>query len=471
MNPQPGPPSSLDDVEALLRDPAVHAEGRLLEKTVGCGRPRAYPPYMLIVYRALISTWGSARRVQAELAHPVVWRFMQAVVKEEFPDDRSKWLPDTPMRRHHHDYARRFFTDPTMQAKLAEVHRQHAVKLANEMGLLDPNGGGSFTHPDADRVVQSDGKVIEPLLTPQLGDTRVDKATGELIQKRYEPDASLHVVGDGHFAYGNKFVLTSTRSEHDRVILDVASVPDGTKGGEAAVAVDSFRRLAPLAPGIQAVAYDMALRGTHIDTIMRDFGWLVLAKVAAQSSGVKPRSRKRIGPYIPKSRRIEVRSLRRADGAEEDVPIYAEAGAAGIGRLTESGELAFIALKRIRTHRNSNKTGGFRWYNEYELPSEYEGNPLSLRLLGNDEDRKVGLNRTENLRAIPPSDPDFTRLFGRRNDTESINRAIDDTLYLRRAHSVGQAAQLADLFGFALLVNARTRARHRARERLKATAA
>ena len=137
----------------------------------------------------------------------------------------------------------------------------------------------------------------------------------------------------------------------------------------------------------------------------------------------------------------------------------------------KGARLTGTSRQRIRTHRNRNKTGGFRWYNEYELPSEYEGNPLSLRLLGNDEDSKVGLNRTENLRAIPPSDPDFARLFGRRNDTESINRAIDDSLYLRRAHSVGQAAQLADLFGFALLVNARTRARHRARERLKAAAA
>jgi hypothetical protein len=52
-----------------------------------------------------------------------------------------------------------------------------------------------------------------------------------------------------------------------------------------------------------------------------------------------------------------------------------------------------------------------------------------------------------------------------------VHHGAGDTLYLRRAHSVGQAAQLADLFGFALLVNARTRARHRARERLKAAAA
>ena len=41
-------------------------------------------------------------------------------------------------------------------------------------------------------------------------------------------------------------------------------------------------------------------------------------------------------------------------------------------------------------------------------------------------------NRTENVRPIPPSDPDFQRLYRRRNDAESINRALDDTLFLRR---------------------------------------
>ena len=36
-----------------------------------------------------------------------------------------------------------------------------------------------------------------------------------------------------------------------------------------------------------------------------------------------------------------------------------------------------------------------------------------------------------NLRPIAPGDPDFARLYPRRNDAESINRDLDDTLYLR----------------------------------------
>jgi len=49
------------------------------------------------------------------------------------------------------------------------------------------------------------------------------------------------------------------------------------------------------------------------------------------------------------------------------------------------------------------------------------------------------------VRVIPPTDADFVRLYPRRNDAESINRNLDDTLWLRRAHSVGHERQLLNL--------------------------
>lgn len=45
----------------------------------------------------------------------------------------------------------------------------------------------------------------------------------------------------------------------------------------------------------------------------------------------------------------------------------------------------------------------------------------------------------ENVRPIPPGDPDLVHLYRRRNDIESVNRGVDDSLYLRRAHSKGHA--------------------------------
>ncbi len=131
--------------------------------------------------------------------------------------------------------------------------------------------------------------------------------------------------------------------------------------------------------------------------------------------------------------------------------------------------MSFIPIERVRTQRYARKEG-FRWYAQYRLPAEFGGEEITLRLHRNDEDAKKRLNRTENLRAIPRSDPDFARLYARRADAESINRALEDTLYWNRAHSVGHLRQTADLLGFALMVNSLTLAKHRAREAVKAAA-
>lgn len=88
---------------------------------------------------------------------------------------------------------------------------------------------------------------------------------------------------------------------------------------------------------------------------------------------------------------------------------------------------------------------------------------MTVRLHGNVDDEARKLNRTENVRPIPPSDPDFERLFRRRNDAESINRHLDDTMWLGRAHSLGRRRQLVNLIGFTLMVNSLALHRHRRR--------
>ena len=70
------------------------------------------------------------------------------------------------------------------------------------------------------------------------------------------------------------------------------------------------------------------------------------------------------------------------------------------------------------------------------------------------------LPHNDACRPIPPDDPDFKRLYPRRNDAESINRGLDDSLWLGRAHSLGHARQHVDLLGYALMVNGIALHRH-----------
>ena len=78
---------------------------------------------------------------------------------------------------------------------------------------------------------------------------------------------------------------------------------------------------------------------------------------------------------------------------------------------------------------------------------------VTVRLHASGDDAKRKFNRAENVRQIAPGDPDFEILYRRRNDAESINRHLDDTLWLRRAHSVGHRRQLLNLITYALGVN------------------
>jgi hypothetical protein len=95
---------------------------------------------------------------------------------------------------------------------------------------------------------------------------------------------------------------------------------------------------------------------------------------------------------------------------------------------------------------------------------------VTVRLHASPEDRERKLNRTENVRPIPPSDPDFSRLYARRNAAESMNRGVVDSLNLGRAHSVEHARQPVDLVRFALMVNSLTVHRSRATARAPAAA-
>jgi hypothetical protein len=152
------------------------------------------------------------------------------------------------------------------------------------------------------------------------------------------------------------------------------------------------------------------------------------------------------------------------------VSLYAKDGAIGIGRLTDRGQMVFERLRRIRTHRALDKRGTYRWYKDYRLPERLGGDTVTVRLHANEEDRTKRFNRPENVRPIPPGDPDFARLYARRNDAESINRNLEDTLFLGRAHSVGRLRQQVDLIGYALLVNGLTVLRHERRGRLPTAA-
>jgi len=442
--------SAFEHIEALVANPAIYALGDLIPVSPpeAGGRPRHYPGYMVVLYGALVSVHRSARRVETELGHPAVWAFVQRSVRRQFPGDPSRWLPNRPMRRYHYAYARdRYIVAPEVWKAIEETFESIATRQAVELGLCDPQAHGSLTHPSLDRMLYADGKVVTPLYKAKPGTLKMDRSTGEVREMRSDPDGHLHITGSGEPAWGIKFVLVAgrTRDVHGRMILGLEWVPK--PGGEAKVAMDCIERLAPRLPGAQGVIYDTAFRGVHIQALLRELGLLPIVPVTAATGG------KHSGkPRVERTVRVGPVEIKHPDGTTKAVQLYARAGAPGIVELDEAGEAVFTEIRRIKTLRRQNADGTWRWYNDYEVPADAGGGMLRIRLDTTEDDRAKRFNRTEHAPSRPRT-PDYARLYPRRSDAESINRALDDSMWLGRAHTVGHARQRFDLIGYALRVN------------------
>jgi hypothetical protein len=167
-------------------------------------------------------------------------------------------------------------------------------------------------------------------------------------------------------------------------------------------------------------------------------------------------------------------TFRYDDGTSEEVELWTHGGRLCRVEFTDDGTRHLAPLNRTATLIRPNKDGTYRSYVQYEVPDPRGGRSKTHReaTCGTTKDKgKSKYWRAENIRQVPPGDPDYQRIAGRRSDAESINRHLDDSLYLRRAHSIGAQRQLYDLIAYARTVNALALHRHRKRHARHAAAA
>lgn len=446
---QEGRPPRRARVCNLLRFEAMWALSEALPRKakVNGGRPSDYPLWVFVAFDALIAEFGSAVEVARELADPDIWQLFEEAARIRYPNNPEMWPGPTAPRRHHFQHAKRsVLTSPEALEAMGREFRFQAAALAKEIGLCDLNGKGSWTHPDLTRAIYGDGTVVTPRYKARQGVTRVDPGTGEVLGVRADPDAEDFVTGGGQQAFGLNFIFWCVRGSrrNERVILDVHPAPRA--GGEALHALDSLRRVAPLLPGAQAVLYDGAMKGTHLREIY-GLGLIPIANIGkATGGGTKQSHLGSVEGLLP-------------SGAKVNVDVHLFDGSPHLKTLRADASPMLIKLERRHLKRRGDKAG-FRFYQDYAVPVGVPatgGATLTLRLNSRPEDRRQKLNREEHLRAVPPADPDYPRLYGRRNDAESGNRILDDSMLRGRSHSVGRAGTHLNLLTFALFKNAQTR--------------
>src|SRR4029453_1967991 len=123
--------------------------------------------------------------------------------------------------------------------------------------------------------------------------------------------------------------------------------------------LDILRGLKPHVPAAQALVWDMAVRGEHIQTILTEIGLVPGVRVPAKKNPEGKEGR-RNGTFVPKTTDLEDLSVQMPDGTTRMVHIAAFNGAASVKDLTDTGEPHYEILECVRSNgtRTSTATAG-----------------------------------------------------------------------------------------------------------------
>lgn len=460
-----------EQITAIFRLPALYELAEVLPGRHPSGRPANHPGYLLLAYGVLARVFRSGIRVEAELAQPAVWAHIVATVADMAAARPDLDIPPPGPRSPGWDayrYARnKHLTDPETLADLQHAFTALAVEQAQGMGLLNPSGAGSLCHPDRSRTVYGDGTVVRPLYRPPTATRSTDPATGVTTisykaadgtmttapPRRHDPDVAVH---HGHTGpvQGQNFVAFYVRGDapHQRVVLAVDRVP--APGQEAETAVGIVGKLhEAVGSGLQAVVYDGAFRGRHLDQLMTECGVVVVNKVHASGKTAVRRGKTgaAAGP-----RWLALGTWEHGDDAGPCRHLLAAVdGAVCETGLDEEGKPTVLQrLVRRQVKRPRRTSGRYHFNVGYEVPCDRGSFLAWVTPHAQPGDRDA--RRADAVRVIAEGEPDFDRLYGLRNDAESFNSQLKRTLLVDRAMSLGGRRQLLDVLCFGLLNNAVT---------------
>ncbi len=453
-------------IESIMRDPAVFAKADLIPTSELGGRHRLHRNWEYILFNELISFFQTGGRVQTELGDPRTWGLVRELARELLPNDLQP--PDQPMRWFHYKYVKnRYLARPDMLSEYRRVGRETSCALAREAGNFAGDGAAFTIHPTEAISTAADGKVVSTRPKARPGQRSRSRKTGKRVRKRVDPDKARYVEGDGEAAWGLKFLPVHTRTPYGRVILDIPYVKGVAPADEADVAVETLTLLRPHLPGPHYHVHDGAMTGKHNQKLLTELGTVLVNRPPAKSNPkVKGRA---VGHREPFRGVVDRKVMRGIDGTEEVLEIHQEDGGLGLLELTETGDRLFTVLTVTKLHMNPNgpsKTLRFRPYAGLRLPTDIAlrtgRREVTVALYETARDKKAGFPRAARVRVIGPTNPDFKIYRSMRNDSESLNRTVEDSLYRHhRAHSEGWARQQVDMLGLAGLINALTRERMR----------
>ena len=429
------------------------------------GRPVDHPDWLYLLVAATASVTGSQRAAIVFLADPMMWQYLRDTTdgNEYRAGLGLALLGPKPVARHHLKH---------FQAKwAAEEYRDHVQRAkatalgvartaAHQQGLLDPAKPFDYDTPDRGQWVSFDGTVFRP-----ASKSRPSKKEG--VNRRIDAAAGYHHVGGDTATrvYGAKVVFASVRTDdyHGRLILDYDPVTGETKtgiGDEAATTLDITRRLRAHLPGMKGLIVDSVLRGKHITDLADDGLLVVNYPHAASNPNRRTGNRHAIG-RIEKSTKVHVHTHKRKNGTVCEHHIHVSGTVYHQVTFDALGQETLQPLDVTAVEHRVNADGSHRWYHLLAVPCQYGDTKARIALFHDPRKNTAGIrirNRGEYLRAHPTNTPQFTVLYGRRNDTESLHNQVKK--YLPKMPAYGVPAQSLYLLGMVIAHNSMTRAQH-----------
>jgi hypothetical protein len=398
------------------------------------GRPRRHSKAVVALLSLASSVLGSQERAEIFLGSPSHWKKFSRLLRKQFPEDpllHDSAIPPT------WSVLRHYLKD--IDWNFAErIHRHleaSAILEALEMKLGENRG--TLLEPSRNAILFGDSVVVKALSSFTAEDYGIHPRTGQLQQRRHDPDADTHVTGDKKVVYGTSFTHISAFTGHagEYIMFAIQPVDKSGEMRESVVALDLAGKVKSRIPGFGALSWDKALRGVHIDRC-----W---------NFGLQPV----VGVYDKSGLTTEIVPLETHLVKGITVQLVSWKGAVTL--LTASGDK--IVLEPLKLAMQPNKDGTIRAYCTYQIP---EGSPCDTRLWGQRVRQRVnsspmsGKEIGEYVRAIPPGTKRWKNLYGNRSLAESFNSWMKNKLLPnQRARSLGRVRQWVDLILMALIRN------------------
>lgn len=479
-----------DLVVATATSPLFHRLAAVLPQHYGWGRPRHHESDLVtLVYGAARRQFRSYRRLDPEFAQQ--WPAFRAACLERGID-----LGPVPPRYSHWEGAR----DRVLSRlpDFARTFTEGSLELANDLGLLHGEAG-SIGRPDRSQVVYGDGTHLKGKFKRHLGewdDTELGPCLAEFdlsggattparLLKRdggrwvaYHPETRkkigyARIDEDAHVhdkylelvdrsstrarrARGHGLVMWHVRGEaaHTRITLALG-LESGN--GEADAALRLLLELKALAgDGVRGFAYDMAMRGTHLEQAMHA-GLLPFVKVPAAATDGDDR--------VPFEEPIGVVAHKGGAHAGCRHEIVAVDGAVTECTLDGQGELVLAhggrPLDVTQVKRTQRRDGRYSYSVGFRIRCHRESFVHWMTFPAATQGRRHRLKlNLDKVRPYHREHEIFRALYTVRNDAEAANAEYKKHLLDTRASQVSADRNLLDAILFFAGQNALNAHRH-----------